>query len=380
MKHSEKRFQRWIFESFTVTADGLGLLRIFTSLFVLFFLIPGQGSSHFVFLSEMPDDFFAPPPGPMMLLHGFPADAVFQILHTVLLFSLAGMLAGYYTKLASVIAGISILLLQGLIFSIGKVNHEILIAVVPIVMAFSNWGAAFSVDSTRKGFSHEVHSWPLSLLALLIGFMMFTAGFPKILGGWLDPATQAAQGHLFNQFFVRERDELLAAWFVNFDNIVFWELLDWATVLFEVGFMVAVLSGKWFKRFLCLAVLFHFSTMMMLNIAFLPNFLAYAVFLNWTEIYDSNLRLYRRITGKKGEKSKKRSVWLLYGVLLILFSCLSYVSSKELYLTGSDLMLHEVVVVSAAFLIVFILASFTLSPVISRFDIVNPGSSQKSSN
>lgn len=364
MKPAENRFTHWIFETFSVSAEGLGILRIFTSLVILFFLIPGQGSTHFMFLSEMPGDYFAPPPGPMLLLDGFPSYAVFQILHTLLLFSLAGMLLGYYTKTASIITGLTILILQGLIFSIGKVNHEILVALVPAVMAFSNWGAAFSIDSTRKGFSCKVNSWPLTLLALFIGFMMFTAGFPKILGGWLDPATQATQGHLFNQFFVRERDALLAAWFVNLDNVVFWELLDWATVLFEVGFLGAVVSGKWFKRFVCLAVLFHFSTMMMLNIAFLPNFLAYAVFLNWTEIYNLNLLAYRRLTGKKGEKSKKRSVGLLSGVVLILFLSLSYFSSKDVLFRESDLMLHEVVVVSIAFIMVIFFAVRALYAVI----------------
>jgi hypothetical protein len=363
-----KRFNQWIFESFQVTANGLGMFRIFTAMFIFYFLIPGQGTSHFIFLSEMPADFFAPPPGPLMLLEAFPGYTVFQVLHTMLICSLLCMLFGYYTKLSSIMAGITVLILQGLVFSIGKVNHEILIAVVPVVMAFSNWGASFSVDSIRKGFSHDVHSWPLTLLALLVGFMMFTAGFPKILGGWLDLSTQATQGHLFNQFFVRERDALLAVWFLNFDSIVFWELLDWATVVFEVGFLVTVLSGKWFKRFVCLAVMFHFSTMLMLNIAFLPNFLAYAAFLNWTGIYKCNLRVFRRISGKKGENSKKESVWLLSGVLLVVFTSLSYLSLKEVYLIDTDLMLHEVVIVSVSLAVVVFLAVLALFPDRSRTD------------
>ncbi len=364
MTVTETRFDRWIFESFPVTAEGLGMLRIFSALFIIFFLIPGQGSSHFVYLSTLPVDFFAPPPGPLMIFDGFPSYAVFQLLHTVLLFSIAGLLLGYYTKLSSIVAGLAILSLQGLIYSIGKVNHEIFIAMVPIVMAFSNWGAAFSIDSIRKGARHEVHGWPVTMLALLIGFMMFTAAFPKILGGWLDLSTQATQGHLFNQFFVRERDALLATWFVNLDNGLFWELLDWSTVLFEAGFLFAVMSGKWFKRFVCLAVLFHFSTMMMLNIAFLPNFLAYAVFLNWTRIYEANLTLYRRFSGKRGEKSKKHSVWLLTGIVIIFFTGLSYLSSKNLILSGSDLTLYEAVLVSGAFATVVFLAGLTIHSVL----------------
>jgi hypothetical protein len=345
------RFHNWIFHSFDVTAEGLGMLRIFTSLFILFFLIPGHGTTHFEYLSSIPGDFHSPPPGPLMLMDGFPSMAVFQAVQTVMLVSLIAMLFGYRTKLASITAGTSILILQGFIFSIGKVDHEILVALVPVVMAFSNWGAAFSVDSARWG-EQKTESWPLTLLALFIGFMMFTAGLPKILGGWLDPATQAAQGHLFNQFFVRERQALLAEWFVSFDNVLFWEFLDWATVLFEVGFLFAVWKTAWFKTFVGVVVLFHFSTMLMLNIAFVPNFLAYAVFLNWTGIYQTNLERYRSFTGKRGVKSVFRSVLLFSFITAVLFALLNRLSSMDLVLRDSDLMLHEVVIVSGAVLVV----------------------------
>jgi len=346
----QNRFHNWMFHSFSVSAEGLGLFRIIAALFIFFFLIPGQGAAHFEYLSAMPDDFFAPPPGPLMLMDGFPSMAVFQTVHSILMVSLLAMLLGYRTKLASIFAGISILLLQGFIFSIGKVNHEILTALVPIVMAFSNWGAAFSIDSARWG-EQKTESWPLTLLALFIGFMMFTAGFPKILGGWLDPSTQATQGHLFNQFFVRERQALLAEWFVSFDNVFFWELLDWATVLFEVGFLLAVWKTAWFKTFVGVAVLFHFSTMLMLNIAFVPNFLAYAVFLNWTKIYNYNLEQYRKWTGKHGVKSIRRSVLVYTLMMAIFFAVLSRLSSINLVLRDSDLMLHEVVIVGGGLVI-----------------------------
>lgn len=361
MQKEHHRLERWIFESYTATPQGLALLRIFSGLFLLFFLVPGEGTRHFAYLAAMPDDFYAPPPGPLMLLGGFPSLAVFQFLHTLLMLSLVGMLMGYRTKMSSILAGVSILLLQGFIFSVGKVNHEILVAVVPVVMAFSNWGAAFSVDAARKQLPEKVHSWPFAFIALLVAFMMFTAGFPKILGGWLDPSTQAVQGHLFNQFFVRERDALLAAWFVRFDNVLFWELLDWATVFFEVVFLAAVFSGVWFRRFVCLAVLFHFSTMILLNIAFLPNFLAYALFLNWNDIYRGLLKGWRNITGKKGEKSKKRVVWVFALITLIFFACLRYFSLQEKMLTGTDLTLHEVVIVSAGVVVVIALSFRTFA-------------------
>jgi hypothetical protein len=347
----------WVGNWGKVTAEGLALMRIFSALFILFFLIPGQGTSHFAWLASKPPDFYAPPPGPMMLFDQFPPLMLFQIIHTVIVISLIAMLAGYRTRWSSVTAGISILILQGLIFSVGKINHEILIAVVPILMAFSNWGKRFSIDSLRvKNKEIKTESWPLPLIAVLIGFMMFTAGFPKILGGWLDPSTQATYGHLLNQFFVKERQDLLSGLFVQFDSAIFWEFLDWATVLFEIGFLISVYKIKWFRLFLCGAVLFHFSTMLTLNIAFLPNFLAYALFLNWDRLYQSIHQKYKRVTGKLGERSEYRSVLSWSLLMIVLFALVKWLSEMDLILSHSDLILSEVLFLSVALAIVFVFA------------------------
>lgn len=349
---------RWIFESYSVTAEGLGILRIFTALFILFFLIPGGNAESGMYLEGLPDDFFAPPPGPMMLFDGFPPGWVFQAVHTVIVASLIAMLVGYRTRPASVVAGLSILVYQGFFFSLGKVNHEAMIPLVPVVMAFSNWGIRFSVDSlTGKTEGQKPESWPLTLMSLFIGFMMFTAGFPKILGGWLDPATEATKGHLFNQYYVKDRTDLLAEFAVGIHNNAFWGMLDWLTILFEVGFLVTVMHSGWFRMFVCFAVLFHFSTMMTLNISFLPNFLGYAVFLNWNAIYKTVRRIYQRWTGKTGVRSTYRPVLVGGTVLAVLFALIRWVSrSNRWVLTGSDLMLHEVIFVSIALLTVIYLA------------------------
>lgn len=351
----ESRFNRWIFRSFPVTKEGLGLMRIVLSLFLLFFLIPGESRDHFLFLSNLPSDFYAAPPGPMMLLDQFPSFGLLVTLYSICVVSVFLMLIGYRTKALSITAGITILLLQGVIFSVGKINHEILIAAVPIIMAFSNWGAAYSVDSQRVGQSKKAESWPLTFLAVLIGFMMFTAGFPKILGGWLDFSTQATQGHLLNQYNVRGRQDLLAGAAVNFQSTLFWELLDWGTVWFEIGFLIALFKKRWFQVFLSLAVIFHFSTMMFLNIAFLPNFLAYAVFLNWDKILTEWNHWYHKVTGSRNVSSKQGSVFTLGVLLILFFGTLKMISVSDLFLNQSDLQFYEVVIVGiAALYVVFV--------------------------
>lgn len=334
----------WADEWTSVSPEGLGVMRIFTALFLLCFLIPGEGMNHLHWIAGLPDALYAPPPGPMMLGSGFPSVGLLLILQAAAGISLICMLFGYQTRAASLSAGTFLLVLQGIFFSVGKIDHEILIPMVPLLMAFSNWGYRYSVDE-RRGESVNLmpQSWPLTMIALLIGFMMFTAGFPKILGGWLDPSTQATTGHLLNQIVVRERDELLAVSALMTHVPVFWELLDWGTVIFEVGFLIAVFKRKWFLIFLCAAVLFHFSTMLTLNIAFLPNFVAYALFLNWDSIHEK----FRNIAGSAGNMP------LFFGAVMALLF-LAVISADTLIpvLKETDLRLYEAILVSGAVLVV----------------------------
>jgi len=345
------KFEQWVFDSYSPGAPGLGLYRIFASLLFLFFLVPDFG--FYSTLASYPDDFFTPPPGPMMLFDSFPPAWFLQMVHVLLIFSWVCVFIGVKTKIASIMAGVFMFIIQGFIFSLGKVNHEILLSVTPIVMAFTNWGAMFSYDAFKESAPQKTEGWPLVLLALFIGFMMFTAGVPKILGGWLDPSTQAAQGHLFNQYYVRGRQELLAGFAIQIDSTVFWEILDWATILFEVGFLVAVLKAGWFRLFVCFAVIFHFSTMMMLNIAFLANFMAYAAFLKWDEVY----QYLKRGSIKNQDKNIYSRLVILTAGLFVFFAALRWLSEAEIFMSYTEPSLHHLVLISF-FLVVVILLAF----------------------
>lgn len=347
-----RKFENWIFNSYLPTSEGLGHYRIFAALFFLIFLFPD--TAFYSTLDSLPDEFFTPPPGPMMLFDGFPPEIFFRFIHGLLMVSWVGVLVGFKTKWSSILAGLSMLVLQGFMFSLGKINHEILLSATPIIMAFSNWGAAFSVDSKYREKEESVEGWPLVLLALFIGFMMFTAGFPKILGGWLDLSTQATRGHLFNQFFARERQDLLAEFAVWFNVAFVWEVLDWATILFEVGFLVAVWKAGWTRLFICFAAIFHFSTMMTLNIAFLPNFLAYAAFIKWDSVFQY-LENIVAMSKKSGVFNHDKWVWGIAGIVGALFLILRLLSNSGYVITPVEPSLQDVVLLSLAILIVVVL-------------------------
>ncbi|PEN08783.1 hypothetical protein CRI93_03225 [Longimonas halophila] len=273
---------RWLFDTFTASPEGLGLYRILYASFVLFAFTPGHAELlDFSFVGALPNAFFLPPPGPLMLLPGPPPSWLLDALHLLLTGSLVALLVGYRTRWASWAVFGLLLTGYGFAFSVGKINHVMLFVLLPLVMSLTNWGAAYSMDAQAQRTPRAVQTWPLALLALLIGFAMFTAGFSKLIGGWLDPTTQATQGHFVKQFFARGRQDFLAPWLLQVDSVVFWELLDWGTVLFEMGFLVAVVRKQTMRLFLAAAIGFHLGTLLMLNIAFVFNYIVYAAFISW---------------------------------------------------------------------------------------------------
>ena len=342
-------FDRWIFDSYDPSVQGMALFRIFASLMILFFLMPE--ATYYSDLASFPEDFFTPPPGPMMLIDSFPPAWFLYVIHLLLVISWLCILLGFKTRKASIAAALFMLILLGFIFSIGKINHQMLIILLPAIMAFSNWGSAYSIDagSSGKNDTQTANGWPLTLLALFIGFMMFTAGFPKLLGGWLNGDTFAAQGHLLNQYFMRGRTELLAGFMVEANLPWMWGILDWATVLFEMGFLVAVLRAGWTRLFVCFAVLFHFSTMMTLNIAFLVNFPAYAAFLPWTKIHG-------QISSRVNSGSTSLTIPLVFGgILVVVFGIIKYIDSLKIVMPTREPSFDELTLIGGALIIVLAL-------------------------
>jgi hypothetical protein len=291
------KLDTWIFDSYELSPNALALYRIFYSLFAIFIIIPGHPPYGFYgFLNGMPGDFFLPPPGPMMLFGTFPPGWFFVLIEAVLLLSLISLFLGWKTRLSSLIVAMCFLLGNGFSYSLGKINHDMFLMLVPLIMQFTNWGSTWSVDklfreetSTSTLQDKETHNWPITLLSLLLGFMMFTAGFPKILGGWLDPDKFATYGHLINQHFVNSRTALLSEFFLNLNFPLFWTVIDYLTVFFEVGFLFAIFRPKMVPMFCAFAVVFHFGVMMMLNISFIPNLAIYSLFLfSWNSISEQN--------------------------------------------------------------------------------------------
>jgi uncharacterized membrane protein YphA (DoxX/SURF4 family) len=278
-----------------LTVDDIAWFRIIFSTGLLLTLQP------FGSLSVRPPERFDPPLGPFMLFDTLPSHGALEALE-VLIAVLAGfLLVGLHTRTVSIVLALALMTGFGLSYSFGKIDHTIVLVLVPAVMAFSAWGDARSVDADRRPRDvdqREVEQWPMRFLAVLIALSFATAGWAKLRSGWLDLDSHAVQGHFVRSYYTNDRTDWLAPEVVHVHLGPMWELADWFTVALELGLVVAVVWWRLFRVAISVAALFHVGILMLLNIVFSWNILGYAAFVRWGSIvrWEPRARL-RRIWG-----------------------------------------------------------------------------------
>lgn len=110
---------------------------------------------------------------------------------------------------------------------------------------------------------------------------MLTARLFKITGGWLSWNAEAVRGHLYNNYYSLGRDKYLAGYLLQFDSHMLWKLMDYSTLVFEIGLIFSVIRRRIFDFFIVAAVVFHLFIYLTFNISFHANLIVYGLFLNW---------------------------------------------------------------------------------------------------
>lgn len=261
------RFDRWTASGSFNHAD-LARYRLLYAVFALCTL-PALAP-----LSELPSSFVNPPLGPFRVLSEFPPAWFLWGIEVLLAAGLGALLTGWRVRTAAVIVSVLYVLSYGLLFSVGKTDHRILFLVAPLVLAFTGWGDARDDEPPPP-------QWPMRFLALVVGVQFATSAAMKALSGWLDPTTQASQGHFIRQYVANDRQDWLATPFTYVDYAAFWESVDWATVLLEGAVILSVLNWRLFRIVLANLTLFHLGVLLMMNIPFSPNPVVYGAFVSW---------------------------------------------------------------------------------------------------
>ena len=185
-----ERAQSWLDREYFVSDGQLGFIRVLYCVFVLFVI----GLPTFTWIANTPQLLFDPPLlSPADLLSGWPSYGFLWALSLALVVCFLLLLLGFFVPTVSVLASVLLIFGSNLQFSFGKIDHHILLAIGPAVMAGSGWGNRFTLARGRAAPNRS--GLCLGIFAIIVGFAMFTAGFQKLVTGWLDPRTQASYGH-----------------------------------------------------------------------------------------------------------------------------------------------------------------------------------------
>ena len=162
---------------------------------------------------------------------------------------------------------------------------------MPLVMSLSAWGRTLSVDAKLHAGEPLLQRerdrlWSnraTALLALGIGLSMTTAGYFKLKSDWLSLEQSSTLGHAAMNY-LDGRAALLTPAVFRWIPAWQWELMDWMTVAFELGFGAAMIWRRAFEAFLVVAVFFHVGVVLLFGIHFHANLIAYAAFVNWVTV------------------------------------------------------------------------------------------------
>lgn len=285
----DARFTRWLTGNESNASGRLGLYRI---LFALFYLNITQGL-YPVDLAELPASVWRPILATIWL-PAPPSVLSIRIAEVVLVGALVLLAFGLRVRLMTLLVLISGVFVAGVRFSFNKVDHAdtFMIAYIPLVMLFSNWGATYSLDALlarRRGaltvdpnISSWHYAWPIRVILWLICIMYMMSGIQKFTGDWTRQF-DVVRILMFNYNLSANPNPLNP---IIANTPVLHIPLQIAALLFETGFPVAIISKTWRTFALASAIMFHLFIMLFMHISFAPMFIAYALFVDWQWIYE----------------------------------------------------------------------------------------------
>lgn len=272
------RFDRWVNDGPFRPAD-LGIYRILYALSALL-VVP-----KITWLDSFPQFMFHAPPGPLQLFTAIPPHHMLVALELLRTASLILLGLGLWTRYASIATAVMLTLTYGLTFSVGKIDHVILIVLAPLVLAFANWGERYSLDAYRRTTPTPPQpQWPLRLLALLIGWGFFMAALTKAATGWLSLSVEASRAYFVIGYTTEGRTDWLAHWVAAHDIGAVWHLGDWMTVILEASMLIALPSWRAFRATLAVATIFHLGVLLVMDISFYSSVITYGAFVSWATI------------------------------------------------------------------------------------------------
>lgn len=269
------------------------IFRIFFGFFLLLFDTP-----YFGWMGDVPNSFFNPPLlSVSRLFPGFPSDEILFALDILVVPLAVFITVGIRPRISGFAFVFIYLVGSSFEYSFGKIEHAIMPIAALLCFSFSNWGTKNALVPDRRWPFHSLSS---AVLAVLISFGMFTAGFEKLLY-WVDfdLSTNGFLSWFYSGYFNLGGQYLLADLVFRLPRWLL-ELMDYSAVVLELSPFLCLLSGaRFWKSWLLVACMFHLATTCLLNITFMVHIPVYSVFFLYPLLdrvkLKNNLRLSRLI-------------------------------------------------------------------------------------
>ena len=220
-----------------------------------------------------------------------PAGMVtFKILLVLsLLFSTAGLFTVVSTKTSLLL----ILFYQGLLRSFGHFNHDEMLAVYYlVVLAFTPCGDEFSLDTVISKRHHQrpsfAYAYPILLMQLLMAWAYFSSALIKLrIAGWsylsADNLPVLAIFHSLDN--LHDTQFKLAFWLPQIKAYLPFAVAF--ILIWELAFPLAICYRRIRWLILGFGVLFHVSTLLLMNIFFPHQLAMYLIFIDWDQPQES---------------------------------------------------------------------------------------------
>lgn len=309
------------------TIESVAIFRIIAGFFLFFFYSPA-----FQWVGEIPSAFYNPPLLSIsFFFQGFPPVEIFAILDISLLVCMLCMILGIRARIFTRLYVFLAVFGYSFQYSLGKIDHTILLLAMLAAMSFSGWGTKFAVvpDKVKKSDSLEKS---VALLAVLLCFAFFTAGFEKALN-WLNlDLSKSGSAYWFQSgFYAMGRTHLLAPAGEKIPFFVF-KIMDYSAVVFElIPLLCLLISRRAWITWLGIACIFHLINLLLLNIPFFLQAIIYLAFLDYSRLY--------RLVSLKRRMIVIGGVVALIGFIIRLYDVFMQQSSTVLFIPDLEVQL-----------------------------------------
>ena len=212
------------------------------------------------------------------------------VLKIIMVLSLTLSTAGFLTSISTKASFLLVLFYQGLVRSFGHFNHDEMLGVYCLaVLAFTPCGDDFSLDHwlrrTEKKRPRWTYAYPILLMQLLMAWVYFSSALIKLRVAGMK---YLSVDNLPALAIFHSLDNLHDTYF----KLAFWlpqirSYLPYAVglvLLWELLFPVAVFGRRARWWILGAGIIFHLSTLFVMNIFFPHQLALYLIFVNWDRL------------------------------------------------------------------------------------------------